>query len=80
MRHSRILGGVLAALTTVSFAVVGTVPMASAAPSIGALAGAGERAGATRLSFTAGDSVNAQVDVGSGNLLVTVRALTRIRR
>ncbi|MBS2938515.1 RHS repeat-associated core domain-containing protein [Nocardioides sp. J2M5] len=48
---------------------------ASAGPSIGALSGAGQRPGATRLSFTAGDSVQAQVDVGSGNLLVTVKGL-----
>lgn len=54
---------------------ISTAP-AMAGPSIGALAGAGERPGATRLSFAAGDSVRAQVDVGSGNLLVTVRGLT----
>lgn len=54
-----------------------TIPAlpASAGPSIGALSGAGQRPGATRLSFTAGDSVQAQVDVGSGNLLVTVKGL-----
>lgn len=48
---------------------------AAAGPSIGALSGAGERPGATRLTFTAGDSVQAQVDVGSGNLLVSVRGI-----
>jgi RHS repeat-associated protein len=55
--------------------LLGPVPSASATPTLGALSGAGERPGATRLSFYAGDSVKAQVDVGSGNLLVTVRAL-----
>lgn len=33
---------------------------------------AGERAGASQLSFTAGDSVGAKIDVATGNLLVTV--------
>jgi hypothetical protein len=56
-------------------ALLGPAPSASATPTLGALSGAGQRPGATRLSFYAGDSVKAQVDVGSGNLLVTVRAL-----
>ncbi len=50
--------------------------MAFGSTSIGSLSGAGQRPNATRLSFTAGDSVRAQVDVGSGNLLVTVRGVT----
>lgn len=58
------------------FASMGFPPPVTAAPALGSLAGAGERAGATRLSFTAGDSVKAQVDVGSGNLLVSVKALS----
>lgn len=33
--------------------------------------GAGERPGATRIPFTIGDRIGAQVDAGSGNLLVT---------
>jgi len=60
---------------TISAALVAVSSPASAYPSLGASAGAGERPGATRLAFTAGDSVDAQVDVGSGNLLVTVNAL-----
>ena len=46
------------------------------AASIGDLAYAGPRPNATRVSFTAGDSVQAGVDVGSGNLYVTVRGLS----
>ncbi|RFU19084.1 RHS repeat-associated core domain-containing protein [Geodermatophilus marinus] len=42
--------------------------------------GAGERPGATRLPFTLGDRLAAQVDVGSGNLLVTATAITLPRR
>ncbi|MFJ5611089.1 RHS repeat domain-containing protein [Streptomyces sp. NPDC093221] len=38
--------------------------------------GAGARPGATRLSFSAGDHVSAQVDVGSGNVLVSTSDLT----
>ena len=38
----------------------------------------GERSGGTRLKFPAGDSVMAQVDVGSGNLLVSVKGLTLV--
>ena len=49
-------------------------PPAQAA-SLGALAGAGPRPKATRLKFDAGDRVKAQVDVGSGNLYVTVRGI-----
>jgi len=66
----------ITALVTISAALVGASSPASAYPSLGALAGAGERPGATRLAFTAGDSVKAQVDVGSGNLLVTVKAIS----
>ncbi|MFI5761798.1 RHS repeat-associated core domain-containing protein [Streptomyces sp. NPDC051563] len=40
------------------------------------MTGAGERPGATRLKFAAGDHVGAQVDVGTGNLLVTTGDLT----
>ncbi|MGI5451500.1 RHS repeat-associated core domain-containing protein [Streptomyces sp. CA-243310] len=40
------------------------------------MVGAGERPGATRLKFAAGDHVGAQVDVGTGNLLVTTGDLT----
>lgn len=42
--------------------------------------GAGARPGATRLPFTIGDRVGAQVDVGSGNLMVGVSALALPRR
>lgn len=73
MRFPRVLASFSAALMLGAGLTAGPSPAAVAAPSIGALAGAGERAGATRLPFTAGDSVRAQVDVGSGNLLVTVR-------
>ncbi|WP_244809660.1 hypothetical protein [Streptomyces sp. So13.3] len=38
--------------------------------------GAGARGNATRLSFSAGDHVSAQVEVGSGNLLVNTSDLT----
>lgn len=75
----RFLRAVMALLVSIGVmaAVVGvSAPAAVAGPSIGSLAGAGERPGATRLGFTAGDSVRAQVDVGSGNLLVTVRGLS----
>lgn len=39
---------------------------------------AGERAGGSRLKFPAGDSVVAQVDVGSGNLMVSVKAISLV--
>ena len=55
--------------------LVSYAPQAMAAPSLGDQDGAGERKGATRLKFQAGDSVLAQVDVGSGNLLVSVKTL-----
>lgn len=42
--------------------------------------GAGERSGATRLPFTVGDRVSAQVDAGSGNLLLNVNAFSLARR
>jgi hypothetical protein len=38
--------------------------------------GAGARPNATRLSFQVGDRVTAQVDVGSGNLLVTTKEIS----
>ncbi|MQA36026.1 RHS repeat-associated core domain-containing protein [Modestobacter roseus] len=38
--------------------------------------GIGPRPGATRVPFTLGDQINAQVDVGSGNLMVTTPQLT----
>jgi hypothetical protein len=43
---------------------------------------AGERPGATRIPFTIGDTISAQVDVGTGNLYVTGTQLTlrRINR
>lgn len=70
----------LVSLLASSLLIAGLVALpatpAQAGPSIGALAGAGERPGATRLSFTAGDRVGAQVDVGSGNLMVTVDAFS----
>lgn len=37
---------------------------------------AGRRPGATRLPFTLGDKISAQVDVGSGNLLVTTSEIS----
>ena len=45
---------------------------------IGNLKYAGERTGATRLKFEAGDSVESQVDVVTGNLLVSVRGLALV--
>ncbi|MCU1667931.1 MAG: hypothetical protein JWP40_858 [Blastococcus sp.] len=42
--------------------------------------GAGERSGATRVPFTIGDKIAAQVDVGSGNLLVTTTQFSLPRR
>lgn len=41
---------------------------------------AGERPGATRQSFTLGDRLGGQVDVGSGNLLATVSLFSLPRR
>ncbi|WP_409332822.1 hypothetical protein [Trujillonella humicola] len=41
---------------------------------------AGERPGATRLPFTVGDRISAQVDAGSGNLLATVSLFSLQRR
>ncbi|NEN78246.1 RHS repeat-associated core domain-containing protein [Nocardioides zeae] len=40
------------------------------------LAIAGERPGASHLSFTASDRINTTVDVGTGNLMVTVNGLS----
>lgn len=48
------------------------------ATDIGDLEFAGERAGGSRLKFPAGDSVVAQVDVGSGNLMVSVKAISLV--
>jgi RHS repeat-associated protein len=42
--------------------------------------GAGERPGATRIPFTIGDRIGAQVDAGSGNLLVTPSLFSLPRR
>jgi RHS repeat-associated protein len=42
--------------------------------------GAGARPGATRVPFTIGDGVAAQVDVGSGNLLLSATAFSLPRR
>lgn len=42
--------------------------------------GAGERPGATLIPFTIGDKIAAQVDVGSGNLLVTSTQFSLPRR
>lgn len=42
--------------------------------------GAGTRSGATRVPFTIGDKIAAQVDVGSGNLLLTTTQFTLPRR
>jgi RHS repeat-associated protein len=75
MRTSRVFVMLVSLLAGLLVAFLGAPP-ASATPVLGALAGAGERPGATRLTFYAGDSVRAQVDVGSGNLLVGVRSLT----
>lgn len=77
MRPGRIWLTVMVSSILVTGVTVG-MPMspAVAGPSIGSLAGAGERPGATRLVFAVGDSVRAQVDVGSGNLLLSVRGLT----
>ena len=76
MRLSRVLIGMSAFTLVTSFVTGAELPMAFGSTSIGSLAGAGERPNATRLSFTAGDSVEAQIDVGSGNLLVSVRGVT----
>ena len=75
MGVKRSLWAVLVTAVMVGATVGVPVSPASAGPSIGVLSGAGERPGATRLAFTAGDSVQAQVDVGSGNLLVSVRGI-----
>ncbi|WP_168207322.1 RHS repeat-associated core domain-containing protein [Microlunatus elymi] len=76
VRSSRIVAGLSGFVLCSALLVGGQLPSAFGSASIGVLAGAGERPGATRLQFTAGDSVRAQVDVGSGNLLLTVRGLT----
>ena len=65
---------VILALAIGLVTVLLSAPPAQAA-SIGALSGAGPRPNATRLKFDAGDRVKAQVDVGSGNLYVTVRTI-----
>jgi RHS repeat-associated protein len=75
--------GVTSAAVVLGWAVP-AVPAASAAASAPlALAtgdqpmlGAGVRPNATRLSFQVGDRVTAQVDVGSGNLLVTTKEIS----
>ncbi len=61
--------------TGVGLVTLLATPAPAMAASIGALAGAGPRPQATRLKFDAGDRVKAQVDVGSGNLYVTVRGI-----
>lgn len=38
--------------------------------------GAGPRSGATRIPFTIGDGISAQVDVGTGNLMVSTNAFS----
>lgn len=64
----------VSALAAVAGLSASPVP-AFGATDIGDLEYAGERAGGTRLKFQAGDSVQAQVDVGSGNLLVSVKGI-----
>lgn len=75
MRLSRVLVGLSAFTLVTSFVTGAELPSAIGATSIGSLADAGARPGATRLSFTAGDRVQAQVDVGSGDLYVTYAGL-----
>lgn len=75
MRRTRVFVMLTSLIAATLAVLLGPVPTASATPVLGALTGAGERPGATRIPFYAGDSVTAQVDVGSGNLLVNVRAL-----
>ncbi|MFP5370380.1 MAG: hypothetical protein ACLGI3_06490, partial [Actinomycetes bacterium] len=47
---------------------------------VNAALAAGPRAGATQLPFTVGDGISAQLDIGSGNLMVTVNAFNLPRR
>ena len=52
------------------------VPCRAVAAADVPMLGAGARPNATRLSFQVGDRVTAQVDVGSGNLLVTTTEIS----
>jgi YD repeat-containing protein len=58
----------------------GCNPSAVKTGSVSPALGAGARSGATRLPFTIGDRVAAQVDVGSGNLLLSATAFSLPRR
>ena len=74
MRFSRVFAVLVAgSVATVALSLTTAAPAGAA--TIGALSGAGPRPGATQLSFKVADGIQAQVDVGSGNLYVTVRGL-----
>jgi YD repeat-containing protein len=57
-------------------ATVCSVSSAVQTGTVSPMLGAGPRPNATRLSFDVGDRVTAQVDVGSGNLLVTTTEIS----
>ncbi len=59
---------------TAGLQVVVTTPVQ--ALSVGMLSGVGQRPNATQLSFPVNDRMQAKVDVGSGNLLLTVTGLS----
>ena len=78
MRFARRFLGPVVSVTVTALVATGIAAASApnaAAVSIGPLAGAGPRPNATRLTFDAGDRVRAHVDVGSGNLYVTVKGL-----
>lgn len=75
-RRVRVSGiTVLATLAAAAGLQAVTLPTAQAL-SVGALSGAGPRPSATQLSFPVDDRMQAKVDVGSGNLLLTVTGLS----
>lgn len=60
MRVARVLSVLCSSTVGLTLLVAVPPPTALAGPSIGALKGAGERPGATRLKFGVGDSVGAR--------------------
>lgn len=77
--HFRGVRAACATAAVVAVSALSASPLpAFGATDIGALEWAGERAGASRLQFPAGDSVQTSVDVATGNLAVSVRAIALV--